>query len=143
MDGKAFGLWLLTLLFWGSAPLFEKIALRGTDPLLALTVRTGLAAVVLFSLSLVTGKITAVGDLGWREALALAMSGLVAGVFGMFTYFSLLKTGAASKIVPLTAAYPLVTALLAFVVLGETLSFGRLLGILLTILGLIILQRNP
>ena len=74
--------------------------------------------------------------------MALGGSGLIAGVLGMFTYFSLLKGGEASKIVPLTAAYPLVTALLSLVILGEKLSPLRLLGIFFTILGLIILQRS-
>ncbi len=142
MEGKVVALWLLTLLFWGSAPLFEKIGLRGTDPLLALTLRTGVAALILVLATLLSGKFSGMAALTWREFLALAMSGLVAGVLGMFTYFSLLKTGAASKIVPLTAAYPLVTALLAFLFLGEKLSLMRLLGILLTVAGLIILERS-
>lgn len=135
-------LWFLTLLFWGSSPLLEKFALQAVDPWLALTLRTGFAALVLLGVSLGTGKFAQVSLLGWRDTLALLGSGLLAGVLGMFTYFSLLKSGAASKIVPLTAAYPLVTALLAYLFLGEKISLTRLLGIVLTILGLIILQRS-
>ena len=132
----------LTLLFWGSAPLFEKIGLRGASPLVALTVRTTLASLVLLSTCLLLGKTQALFSLTLRDYVALGGSGLIAGVLGMFTYFSLLKAGEASKIVPLTAAYPLVTALLSLVILGEKLSPLRLLGIFFTILGLIILQRS-
>jgi transporter family protein len=142
MDGKIIGLWILTLSFWGSAPLFEKIALRATDPLLALTLRSGMAVLILVLATLFTGKISQVQELTLRDFGALGASGLLAGVLGMFTYFSLLKTGQASKVVPLTAAYPLVTAILSLLFLGEKLTLMRLFGILLTISGLIILQRS-
>ncbi len=142
MAGKTILLWGLTLLFWGSAPLFEKLALKATPPLAALTVRTTLAAAILLGTSFLLGEAKAIFSLSLRDYLALGISGLLAGVLGMFTYFSLLKSGAASKIVPLTAAYPLVTAILSFALLGEKLNLLRLLGILLTILGLIILQRS-
>ncbi len=140
--GKTLLLWGLTLIFWGSAPLFEKIGLRGTTPLAALTIRTTLAAIVLLGASLFLGQASNLLSLSLRDYLALGVSGVLAGVLGMFTYFSLLKSGQASKIVPLTAAYPLVTALLSFLLLGEKLTPLRLLGISLTILGLIILQRS-
>ncbi|NPA48664.1 MAG: EamA family transporter [Thermodesulfobacteria bacterium] len=142
MEGRVLLLWLLTLFFWGSTPLFEKVALRGTDPLVALTLRTGLAALILCAATFFTGKAALLLSLSLKDYLALGISGLFAGVLGMFTYFSLLKSGAASKIVPLTAAYPLVTALCAALFLQEKITLLRLLGISLTILGLIILQRS-
>ena len=142
MNPKSLLLLGLTLLFWGSAPLFEKIGLRGTSPFVALTVRTTFASLVLLGGCLFLGETRALFSLTLRDYVALGGSGLIAGVLGMFTYFSLLKGGEASKIVPLTAAYPLVTALLSFVILGERLSPLRLLGIFFTILGLIILQRS-
>ncbi len=142
MEGRVLLLWLLTLFFWGTTPLFEKAALRATDPLVALTWRTGLAAFILLLATFVSGKAPLLASLSLRDYLALALSGLFAGVFGMFTYFSLLKSGEASKVVPLTAAYPLVTALCALLFFQEKLTALRLLGIILTILGLIILERN-
>ena len=142
MDGKVLSLWILTLFFWGSAPLFEKMALRAADPLFALTLRTGVAALVLVLAMLFTGKISQANELTLRDFGALGASGLLAGVLGMFTYFSLLKTGQASKVVPLTAAYPFVTAILSLFFLGERLTIMRFFGILLTIVGLIILQRS-
>ncbi|OAQ21464.1 EamA family transporter [Thermosulfurimonas dismutans] len=142
MDGRVVLLWVLTLFFWGSSPLLEKVALKAVSPLLALAVRTGVAALILVLVALLTGEVREVQELSLRNVLVLGASGLLAGVLGMFTYFSLLKTGAASKIVPLTAAYPLVTAFMALVFLKEDLSWERLLGILLTVTGLIILQKS-
>lgn len=142
MDGRVVLLWVLTLFFWGASPLLEKVALKAVSPLLALAVRTGVAALILVLATLLTGEVREAQELSLRNVLVLGASGLLAGVLGMFTYFSLLKTGAASKIVPLTAAYPLVTAFMALVFLKENLSWERLLGILLTVAGLIILQKS-
>ncbi len=122
--------------------MFEKWALRSLDPLLALTVRTGIAALVLIGACFLSHRVYQIKDLTTQDLVALGASGLLAGVLGMFTYFSLLKTGQASKVVPLTAAYPLVTAILSLLVLREDISLMRLLGIIITILGLIILQRS-
>jgi len=142
MDGRVVLLWVLTLFFWAASPLLEKVALKAVSPLLALAVRTGVAALILVLATLLTGEVREAQELSLRNVLVLGASGLLAGVLGMFTYFSLLKTGAASKIVPLTAAYPLVTAFMALVFLKENLSWERLLGILLTVAGLIILQKS-
>ncbi len=142
MSGKAVTLWLLTLLFWGSSPLLEKLALKAVSPLLALTIRTSVAALALILTVLFSGAASEISAVTARDVLVLAASGILAGFLGMFTYFSLLKTGEASRIVPLTAAYPLVTALLALIFLREHLTPLRLFGILLTISGLIILQRS-
>ena len=142
MSGKAIVLWLLTLLFWGSSPLLEKLALRAVSPLLALTIRTSVAALALILAAVVSVEASEISAVSARDVFVLAASGILAGFLGMFTYFSLLKTGEASRIVPLTAAYPLVTALLALVFLREHLTPLRLFGILLTISGLIILQRS-
>ena len=142
MEGSIIFLWVLTLFFWGSSPLLEKVALKTVPPLLALALRTGIAALILILALLFTGEVRGIRELSLKEVLVLGASGLLAGVLGMFTYFSLLKTGAASKIVPLTAAYPLVTALMALLFLKEHLHWERLLGIILTVTGLVILQKS-
>ncbi|AEH45083.1 protein of unknown function DUF6 transmembrane [Thermodesulfatator indicus DSM 15286] len=142
MVGKAILFWFLTIFFWGSAPLLERTALKGMSPLLALALRTSFAAILLVFAVLVSGEHRTLSQLGKKEIIAALASGIVAGVFGMFTYFSLLKTGQASKVVPLTAAYPLVTAILSFMLLGERITLMRFSGIVITIVGLIILLRS-
>ncbi|WP_022854332.1 EamA family transporter [Thermodesulfatator atlanticus] len=142
MNLKVFFLWLLTICFWGSAPLLEKLALKGMSPLFALTMRTGFAAIILVVATSLTGEYREISQLDSKTIIAACLSGILAGVLGMFTYFSLLKIGQASKIVPLTATYPLVTALLAYLFLGEKVSLMRLCGIILTVSGLIVLLRS-
>jgi transporter family protein len=69
------------------------------------------------------------------------LSGVFASV-GLMTFFLALDRGEASKVVPVTAAYPLVTAVLAALVLSEEVSLLRGLGTILVVLGIIQLGRD-
>jgi len=55
-------------------------------------------------------------------------SGVMAGLVGMWTYFYLLKSGMTSKIVPIAASYPLITAILSIAILGEAVTLQRVIG---------------
>jgi len=44
---------------------------------------------------------------------------MMAGLLGMWTYYTALKMEATSKIVPIAACYPLVTALLSILILQK------------------------
>jgi transporter family protein len=60
----------------------------------------------------------------------------------MWTYYYLLKTGMTSKIVPIAAAYPFITAILSMVILVEQVTFQRIIGIRITIVGIILIQQS-
>ena len=66
----------------------------------------------------------------------------MAGLIAMWTYFYLLKEGMASKIVPIAASYPLVTAVLSILILGEQVTIQRIIGIILTIIGIILIKQS-
>ena len=53
----------------------------------------------------------------------------------MWTYFGALKLDETSKIVPIAAIYPLVTAVLSILILKEGVTLFRLIGTLLIIIG--------
>lgn len=83
---------------------------------------------------------------GFRERLAIGPAvgwGALAGLFviGTFTAISLaLERGDASQVIPVTASYPIFTAILAVLVLGERLSRRRLAGTALVILGVVVVS---
>lgn len=60
-------------------------------------------------------------------------------VGSLILFFVALGLGEASKVVPVTAAYPAATVLLAALFLDETISPVRVAGILLVIIGVVIL----
>jgi transporter family protein len=54
----------------------------------------------------------------------------------MWTYYTALKLEATSRIVPIAASYPLVTAILSALILGEGLTVPRLIGTGLIVSGI-------
>jgi transporter family protein len=59
----------------------------------------------------------------------------------MIFYFEALKSIGASRAVPITAIYPMFTAVLSFLLLSEAISARVLLGIAMIILGTILVSE--
>ncbi len=133
---NVFVLLLLTAILWGCSPILEKMGLRSSTPLIALTIRSlGVSTVLLIILACL-GKLKEVISVDARTAIIFVTSGIIAGLLGMWTYFGALKAGATSKIVPIAACYPLITAFLSIVILKENVTLVRLIGTLLIIAGI-------
>lgn len=61
---------------------------------------------------------------------------------GLVALFVALRHGEASRVVPITAAYPVVTAFLAVIVLSEEISIERGVGTALVVGGIAVLTRD-
>ncbi|MDI3533716.1 MAG: bacterial/archaeal transporter family protein [Thermosediminibacterales bacterium] len=133
---------LLTMLFWGTAPIFGKIGLKSIDPLTALTIRSFSISLVLLIITILTGKLTGVFQIGIRPMGFLVAEGLLGSLIGHFTYFYALKYGEASKMVPITAAFPMVTVLAAIVFLNEKFTLNKLIGTLFIMAGILIIKSK-
>jgi bacterial/archaeal transporter family protein len=133
---------IITMLLWGTTPILEKIGLREVDPLTGVLVRSLTITIILLVIYICTGRISELPHIGLKNASLFAASGILAGLVAMWTYFYVLKTGMTSKIVPIAASYPLVTALLGMFFLGEAMTVQRMIGILLTILGIVLVKQS-
>jgi transporter family protein len=127
---------ILTAVLWGSTPILEKIGLARVDPLLGITIRSIAVTVILLIIMVTTGRIKEIITVDHKTILIFAASGILAGLLGMLTYFGALKAGATSKIVPIAATYPLVTAFLSVLILKEAFSVPRIIGTVLIVLGI-------
>jgi transporter family protein len=78
---------------------------------------------------------------GTKNWLFLLAEGLCAALLGHYAYLFALKYGKASSVVPITAAYPVVTLLLGVFLLGEYLSPGKIIGGLLVVLGVFLIKQ--
>lgn len=70
---------------------------------------------------------------------------MLIGIFtslGAFLFFNAIAQGEASKVVVITSLYPIITTILAFIFLNETISFSKIFGILLCLAGIVILSGN-
>ena len=131
---------ILTVLLWGLAPILDKVALKGSSPLAGIFVRT-LVVFALIGLSFPwLYKEKLLSALSLRSVIFFILSGICAGFLGMITYYSALKVLPSSKVVPLCSTYPLISAVLAVVFLGESLTWVRFLGIILIITGIFLVK---
>jgi transporter family protein len=71
-----------------------------------------------------------------KSFLIFGTSGVMAGLLGMWTYYIVLKMEPTSKIVPIAACYPLVTALLSILILNEGVTIQRVMGTALIVAGI-------
>lgn len=133
---------LVTMVLWGSTPLIEKIGLKEIDPLMGIFIRSLVITAVLFVFYLFSGKLNELTKISLRNFSLFAASGIMAGLIAMWTYFYLLKEGMTSKIVPIAASYPLITAILSILVLGEQVTIQRIIGIVLTVIGIILVKQS-
>jgi transporter family protein len=127
---------IVTTLLWGSTPILEKTGLARVDPLIGVTIRSAIVTAGLFLVTFLLGKGRALIELDGRSILLFGASGMMAGLVGMWTYYGALKMGATSKIVPIAASYPLVTALLSVLVLKEGVTLHRVIGTALIVSGI-------
>lgn len=138
---KSFTFALLTMIFWGLAPVLAKMGLVKTDPFIGLALRTFVISGIILLYGAFTGKLGGLAHLDFRSAAFLAGEGILASLLGHFAYYNALKLGEASRIVPIVAAFPLVTVAAALFFLGEKLSWHKLVGALLIVAGILLVKK--
>ncbi len=119
---------ILTAILWGATPIMEKKGLETTSPIVGLAFRNLAIIICVFITVLVMGKAKELISTPPKTMLLFAATGIIAGFLAMLTYFGALKLGATSRIIPISATYPLVTALLGILILGEQATVLRVLG---------------
>jgi transporter family protein len=132
---------VLAMVFWGLAPVFAKVGLVKISPVTGLYIRTFFAASVLLMVGALTGQIKVLATVNRTAMFYLAGEVAFASLLGHLAYFYALKYGTASRMVPLIAAYPLITFVVALSFLGEKASLTKGMGAVLVVLGLVFLTR--
>ena len=118
----------------GALGITSKLALR-TLPWQDLLLWSGLGYIVVATALVVSGRasLRLTADGGWAAvSAALAITSLVA-------LYVALNTGKASVVVPVTAAYPAVTLVLAAAFLDERITLAKAAGAALVIGGVVLL----
>jgi transporter family protein len=130
--------WLVPALVYmiavGALGVTTKLALRGSAwPLLVISTTTVYAIISLVLLA--RGGVHF--EVSGGSLLLVAVSGiLTAGAFPLLVVA--LGSGDASRVIPVTAAYPIVTALLAAVFLSEGYSWRQIVGTAFVVLGAVL-----
>jgi len=78
-------------------------------------------------------------DWSWKGTWLSAVTGL-AGTAGLIAFYLALDRGKASVVVPIVGVYPVLTALLALVFLGERLTSTQAVGVGLALLAVVLIS---
>lgn len=133
---------VMTAMAWGIGGYFEKkgLHLGGISPELGITIRTAVALVILGFVSAPHWKSVAHAE---PRALILIVlgGGVVAGALGMLCFYAALAKAPLSQVMPIAFTSPLFGVAMGVLLGGEPLTPKVLLGMGLTVAGIVVLTR--
>lgn len=130
---------LFGMVCWGIAPIFAKLALKNVNSIAGLTIRTLFAASAVLLFTVFSGHYPAIKGIPASSWIFIAIEAILATLVGDLAYFMAVKRGNVSLVTIIMSSSPLVTILCAVLFLGEHITFLRLAGSLLVILGIILI----
>ena len=134
-------LWaIVTACIWGVVPLMEKIGLGNASPTLGVIVRSFGIVIGLALFGGLWSPWASLRTLPWSSIALLASGGLLASFIGQWAFYHALRSGAISQVTPVAGAYPLIAALLGWLLLHEPITVPRLLGVVCISVGVWLLR---
>lgn len=129
---------LLSAVFAALTSIFAKIGIENVNSNLATAIRTVVVLVMAWGIVLMTGKLNQLPDISSKSWIFLILSGLATGL-SWLCYFYALQIGEASKVVPVDKFSVVITMVMAFFLLGETVTVKTIIGGILITLGTLVL----
>ena len=131
---------LLTAMAWGIGGYYEKkgLHLGHLSPQMGITIRTAVALVILGIVSFPDWR--TVPDAGPRALLSMVIGGgVVAGSVGMLCFYAAIKGAPLGPVMPIAFTSPLFGVLMGVLVGGEPFTLQTIVGMLLTVGGIVLL----
>ena len=125
---------LLSAFFAALTALFAKKGLKGVNPDLATAIRTVIILFLAWSIVFFKGNFQSVNNLTKQNWLFLILSGVATGLSWIF-YFRALQVGKLAQVATVDKLSLALTILLAFIFLGEPLTWKTIIGGGLVIVG--------
>ena len=131
---------LLTSLCWGCLPFLEKSGIQAMDNLFAAALlrasgaMLGAVFIPIFSPSAFKALTTAPP----KAYICLLAAGFIGSFVGQLTNLNALKLGEVSKVVPVTASWPLLAVIASFIVLQEPVTAKKICAVVLVVSGVVL-----
>lgn len=132
---------ILCAFTWGCVPIIEKLGLAKMSVWQGLFFRctgvlVGLILLTLFKYSEVKEVLF---NLPQRWYF-IPIAGILASFVGQIFFYSAIKTGEVSRVVPISGSYPLISFLIGVLLFGEKLTLAKAGGLSLVVLGVTLLK---
>ncbi len=134
---------ILTAVMWGVGGYFEKkgLLLGNLSPQIGITIRTATALIILAIVSFPQWK--TLPQAGSKALLYMVIGGgVVAGALGMLCFYTALKGAPLTRVMPIAFTSPLFGALMGIIFSAEPITLKMVIGMLMTIGGIVILTLN-
>ena len=125
---------LLAALFAALTAIFAKIGMEGIDSNLATGIRTVVILMLIWGIVFATVPLSEIKSLSATNWTFLILSGIATGLSWMF-YFHAIQLGPVSRVAPIDKMSIALTMILAFFILGETVSWQAVIGGVLIVTG--------
>lgn len=132
---------LISMVFAGFTSVIATLGLSGISGDLGLAVRTCFVFAFVLMFAAVVVPADQIRALTWRNALWLGLSGVTTAGSWIF-YYKAIKLGEVSTVALIDKGSVVVALLLAWLLLGETLSPAKVIGGSMMVGGLLIIARG-
>ncbi len=127
-------MWILfafgSALFAGMTAILSKSGIKNTDSNVATAVRTVVVLIFSWIMVFIVGSQDTIGSISQKTLIFLVLSGLATGA-SWLCYFKALQIGTVNKVTPIDKSSTILTMLLAILFLGESITFIKVVAILL------------
>ncbi len=125
---------LLSSIFAAATSILAKVGIEGVNSTLATAIRTFVVLIMSWGMVFLTNTERGISDISQKSWWFLILSGLATGA-SWLCYYKALQMGEASKVVPIDKLSVVFTLILAFVLLGETVTTKGIIGMCLITAG--------
>lgn len=117
-------------IFAGLTSILSKCGIKDTDSNVATALRTGVVLLFSWLMVFMTGSQTAITQIDSKSFAFLILSGIATGA-SWLCYFRALQIGDVNKVTPIDKSSTVLTMLLAWMLLGESLTSMKIIAIVL------------
>ena len=126
-------MWILfafgSALFAGITAILAKIGIRNVDSNLATAIRSIIILIFSWIMVFVVGSFNGLENIEAKTLMFLILSGLATGG-SWLCYFKALQLGDVNKVTPIDKSSTVLTMILAFIMLGESFTFTKVIGMI-------------
>ena len=112
--------------FAGITAILAKCGIKKTDSNVATAIRTIIILIFSWLMVFIVGSFNTISDISNKTLIFLILSGLATGG-SWLCYFKALQLGDVNKVTPIDKSSTVLTMILAFIILGESLKFTKIL----------------
>lgn len=129
---------LLSAVFAALTSILAKVGMEGINSNLATAIRTGVVLIMAWGIVWVSGTVGGISAISTRGWVFLILSGLATGA-SWLCYYRALQIGEASRVVPVDKFSVVITMVLAFLFLHETVDWKTIVGGVLITVGTLVM----